>query len=367
MNRRDECRHKLAQVREILGRRQLKGIVLGAQNNVSWLSAGGEFHIALSTTAAAGQILVTPKDAVCFTENIEAARLAAEELAGTDVRVEAGNWWEGKTLEQKVAALVDPKQVGADGLGGSFADVSAEVADLRLSLLDAEVERFRVVAARAEHAMWETCRLVEPGMTESEVAGLLAEQVYAQGCQPVVNLIAADERIRLYRHPVPKATRVNERVMIVLCARMKGLIASLTRIVSFAEPDADSIRRHEACVKIDATLIANSRVDAEYAAIFDKACKAYADTGYAAEWHLHHQGGPAGYNTREIRVNPSVKAKARRNQPVAWNPSITGTKSEDTIVILDGGPEVVTCSLPWPMLEVEAEGETWRRPDWLMM
>jgi hypothetical protein len=46
-------------------------------------------------------------------------------------------------------------------------------------------------------------RLIEPGMSELEVAGVLAQQVYASGATPVVALIAADERIRNFRHPAP--------------------------------------------------------------------------------------------------------------------------------------------------------------------
>jgi len=363
MNRKEECEAKIGQVREVMRKRNLAGVALTAQNNVSWLTAGGELHIALASTAASGQILVTAKEALCLTENIEAGRLAEEELKDTGIRVEPSHWWEGKTLEEKVASVADPKKVGADAAPGPFADVSQDIADLRMSLMDVELQRFRALSARAEKAMWETCLALEPGLTEFEAAGLLSERVYAHGCSPMVALVAADERIGLYRHPTPKSRRVEERVMLVLCARMGGLVASLTRIVAFVRPGADLIKRHNACAAVDATLIANTRVGADYGAIFDKGCNAYAAHGYANEWRLHHQGGPAGYNTREIRVAPSTKATVRKNQPVAWNPSITGTKSEDTIVALDSGPEVLTFSLPWPAVEVQAEGCVWKRAD----
>jgi Xaa-Pro aminopeptidase len=367
MNRKDECAAKLGRVREMMKRLDLEGVVLADQGNVSWISAGGNFYIGVASTAAAGQILITDSDAVCFTENIEAGRLGDEELEGTGIRVESANWWEGQSLESKIAKIADPAKVGTDAAQGPFTNVTAELTDLRMSLMDSEIERFRVLCARAESAMWETCQNISYGMTEREIAGILMEEGWSAGCVPPTALIAADERIKLYRHPIPTGKQVHERVMIVLGARMGGLIASITRIVQFSEPDADLIKRHKACCIVDATLNGNSRVGADCAEVFEAGCKTYAAQGYKGEWRLHHQGGPAGYYAREIRVTPATRHKIRKNQPMSWNPSITGTKTEDTILAKDDGPEFLTCSLPWPSIEVEACGRTWQRPDMILL
>lgn len=47
----------------------------------------------------------------------------------------------------------------------------------------------------------------------------------------------------------------------------------------------------------------------------------------------------------------------------AWNPSITGVKSEDTFLLTAQGREMITETGGWPQLEVVVEGETIRRPD----
>jgi hypothetical protein len=54
------------------------------------------------------------------------------------------------------------------------------------------------------------------------------------------------------------------------------------------------------------------------------------------------------------------------NQPFAWNPSITGTKSEDTILATSQGPQVITAAQDWPMVSVEGEDGAWQRPDILV-
>jgi len=49
-------------------------------------------------------------------------------------------------------------------------------------------------------------------------------------------------------------------------------------------------------------------------------------------------------------------------QTYAWNPSITGTKSEDTILVGEAGNEVLTAIENWPMLPVAVNGQTFARP-----
>ncbi len=41
------------------------------------------------------------------------------------------------------------------------------------------------------------------------------------------------------------------------------------------------------------------------------------------------------------------------NQVLTWNPSITGAKSEDTILLSENRPEVLARSGNWPELEVQ--------------
>jgi hypothetical protein len=49
-------------------------------------------------------------------------------------------------------------------------------------------------------------------------------------------------------------------------------------------------------------------------------------------------------------------------QAFAWNPSITGTKSEDTILIDEKGCEVITAMADWPQIPVQVEGRLIERP-----
>jgi antitoxin VapB len=57
----------------------------------------------------------------------------------------------------------------------------------------------------------------------------------------------------------------------------------------------------------------------------------------------------------------------RIGQVYAWNPSITGIKSEDTILVAAIGNEVLTAIDSWPRLSVEVDGQLWERPAVLVL
>ena len=54
-------------------------------------------------------------------------------------------------------------------------------------------------------AIEETAEIVEPGMSELEITGALAAETYDRGLAPIVVLVATDERVSRYRHPIPTA------------------------------------------------------------------------------------------------------------------------------------------------------------------
>ncbi len=151
--------------------------------------------------------------------------------------------------------------------------------------------------------------------------------------------------------------------MLVLCGRKWGLVCSVTRLVHFGRLPDDLRREAEACARVDATFIAATRPGRSLGEIFKRATDTYAETGFANEWHLHHQGGPAGYEPREYLGTPNSNDVVALGQAYAWNPSITGYKSEDTILVGESGNKVLTTTSGLPTLSVTlADGQTIARP-----
>ena len=150
--------------------------------------------------------------------------------------------------------------------------------------------------------------------------------------------------------------------MLCVNARKWGLIVSLTRFVQFGRLPAELRRRYEANVRIDCVLMAATVPGRPAVEAFQRGIEAYREAGWPEEWKLHHQGGSIGYAGRDYKVDFDTKAVVQENQGFAWNPSITGSKSEDTMLATSGGPLLLSRPVGFPVLEVEAGGRTFRRP-----
>ncbi|HEX8096966.1 MAG TPA: hypothetical protein VF507_02975, partial [Pyrinomonadaceae bacterium] len=103
------------------------------------------------------------------------------------------------------------------------------------------------------------------------------------------------------------------------------------------------------------------------AELYEAAARAYVDEGFEGEEHKHHQGGATGYRTRDWVAHPSSEERVQLNQAFAWNPSVTGTKVEDTVIVLGDEIEVITRTPDWPHIAVSARGREYLSPDVLSL
>ena len=156
--------------------------------------------------------------------------------------------------------------------------------------------------------------------------------------------------------------------MRVTCAARGGLISCLTRFVKFSPMSAEFKTKQQAICNIDAAVNLATRPGRTLGQIFDDLRKAYADHGHGEEWQNHHQGGSCGYNGRDVVATPGSTVRVVENQPFAWNPSIVGAKSEDTVLCTAKGIEALTAhSSDWPSVTGESDHGSLRRADVLVL
>lgn len=373
MDRNTEIAEKVQRVVRMLAAEDLGGVVVSSQHNFAWLTAGGSNGIDLSREPGAGSLLVTREGKLYLLANaIELPRLLAEELNGVELEPVEFTWEAEKAdpslvAERAGALLPNETRLGSDlPLGSSTKPVEGELARCRYQLTAGELDRLRHLGQDAGKALGTLARTVEPGETERQVAARSAAALSSDGMQAVVNLVAGDERIGQYRHPIPTDRRWEKTLMIVACARRGGLIVSLTRIVCVGLIPDELSRRTIANARVNAALLAATQPGACGAELYDVAARAYAAEGFDGEQHLHHQGGATGYRTREWVAHPASAETVQLNQAFAWNPSITGTKVEETGIAGDEGFEVVTSSPDWPAITVLVNGREYLLPDALV-
>lgn len=352
---------KLRRVRRLLAEQGLDAAVFSTQANFAWLTGGGDNHVGITTENGNAAIVVTPSDAFVVTDNIEAPRVRDEEVQALGLTVHESGWWDF-SLEKSLSLRIEGPNWASDTHMPGRANLEPHLYALRAELTPSEVQSYRDLGRMTGLAIQQTAHSIEAGQSEHEIAGRLAGALFARGIVPSVILVAADERISLYRHPIPTSKRVEKACMVVAGARWKGLICSCTRIVRFGRLPEELAEKHRAVCAVDAAFLSHTLPGETVGDAVRAGLEAYSAAGYPEEWKLHHQGGPTGYKGREFRATRDSARRIAPNQPFAWNPSITGTKSEDTVLAREPFPEVLTLTAEWPVTEVKTPAGVVQRP-----
>jgi len=364
MTKHEEFDVKLAKVRGFLEKRGYGGALFGAQHNFSWLSCGGDDQIIHGTELGFVNVLVTVDDAYLISNNIEMPRVKAEEAEGVPFKT-AEYIWTG-SMEEDIREIVGNKKLAADFDYPDAVNESVNLGLLRIPLLENELERYRELGGVCAAAMDETMFALKQGMDEFEIQGVIGGKLLAKGIIPVVLLVGTDERIFKFRHPMPTSKKLDRYCMVVICAQKWGLILSMTRLMHFGQLPDEVQKKYDALHRVEMAYITATVPGNRMKDIFAAGSKVYADEGYPGEELKHFQGGTCGYLTREQGLTPDGEYIVRDGEIFAHNPTIQGTKLEDSILVRGNSFEVLSMSEKWPVREVEYENTVLKRPEILV-
>ncbi|MFD1645876.1 M24 family metallopeptidase [Haloarchaeobius litoreus] len=343
---------KLARLDAFLDERGLESVWFARPNSFAWLVGGdnvvdraGDIGVAAVGYDGTGLRVVT--------NDIEADRLADEELDG--VPVESFPWHAGDLAAAVADRAATPAAADFDVPGFAAVDASA----LRQPLTAADVERYRELGSDVAAAVEAVCRDCSRSDTERAVAGRLRGELAARGVDSPVVLVGGERRAQSYRHYTPTDASLDGYALVSVTATRGGLAASCTRTVAFDEPDWLA-ERHDAAARVETTALAATQAvgrDGGTAGdVFAEIRAAYDAVGYPDEWRNHHQGGAAGFAGREWIATPESEARVHLPQGYAWNPTVRGAKSEDTVLVTADGFEVLTRTDDWPTRDHDAVG-----------
>ena len=357
----DELAAKLRILRDAVERNGLAGIRLRGQDWFAWATCGGSNAVLLASESGAAEVFVTADGAWVLTDSIEAPRLRDEEVPdGLDV-VEFG-WADPGEQERFVREAAGAREVASDRPADGEVALPAQVVAEKRRLRSGELARYRTLAVAAAQAMTETLNGATPGMSELEVAGLGMDAMLRRGLEPGLVLVAGSRRLELYRHPRPTAEPIGDRVGVVFCARRHGLYANLTRFGYFRPPTAAELDATRTVAEVEADAWSASLPGAMLGDVFAAIVDAYARRGRLGAERGHHQGGTTGYLSREVIATPGSRVRLDTPVALAWNPSLPGSKIEDTVLLTDEGIEIITVDPDWPSVELAGRA----RPDLLV-
>ena len=344
-----------------LDERGLEAVWFARPNGFAWLTGGDNVVDADATTgvAAAGY----DGDLRVITDNIEADRLADEELPDA-FALESFPWYAGSLGEAVAERSPAPAAADFDVPGFEAVDGTR----LRQPLTDDDVERYRELGREVAAAVETVCRNLEPDDPEYEVAAGIDISLASRDVDTPVVLVGGADRAEAFRHYTPSDAALGDYALVSVTAERAGLYASMTRTVAFDAPDWFE-ERHRAAARVEATAVRATEAaaaghlsqspGADDAApdtagdVFEAVQRAYDAVGFPDEWEQHHQGGAAGFAGREWIATPDGDEPVQRPMGYAWNPTVRGTKSEDTHLVAQDLTERLTKTGRWPTHEVE--------------
>ena len=320
-----------------------EALVASTPATVRWLLCGRGQPVDVCSTDYV--VVLLPDRAYVLHKDIETPRVETEERL-TELGFERITFpWHagpGPTIGELLAGARP----------GSDSSLEPVLAAHRRTLGPAECERYRAAGRAAAEAMSAALATLDPAQSELHAADELAGHAEEQGLVPRVVLVAGEEHLPLYRHPVPTHAPLGRCALLALTAEREGLFVSLTRLASFGAPAQDWSRIVRATAEIDATVLAASRPGASLGELFEVLATTYEEHGFPEEWRHHHQGGLTGYKGREVFATPGDETLLPTSCAVAWNPSITGGgKSEDTALVGPDGVEILTSTPALPLLD----------------
>ncbi len=367
-----ELGEKTERLVRMLAENELDAVILNAQHNFAWLTGGGLNGVDLSRENGVASLMVSRDgERTLLANNIELPRMLAEQVSGFEPLEFS---WQNEKADGSIALKHAMQLLGSDARIATdipmFAGapvIEGKIAACRYRLTTEEQDRYRSLGRDAGRAMDQLAQIVEQGDSEIEIAEKLRHELGTAGIASVVTLVAVDERISQFRHPLPTAKRWEKTLLAVTCAKRHGLIASLSRMISIGEPNDDLKRKTEAAAHVNAALSNATRPVATGAELYKVASEAYAASGFADDIDRHHQGGAAGYKTRDWVAHPQSGEIVQPDQAFAWNPSITGTKVEDTTIVTADGVQIITSSQRFPQIESIIDGSSYLSPGVLIV
>ncbi len=314
-----------------------EALMLTSAETLSWYLDGARVAVPIGGAPVLG-LRVDRTSEVLYCLSNEAERMVAEELPA-DMQVNPVPW------------SAELMSTGGDGVL-SEPGITAELRAARASLLPEELSHYRALCAELAVLATDVLERADPRSPERAIAAVAAGRIVAMGGEPLVVLVAGEAR-RHYRHPLPTDSPVGREVTLVLCARRRGMVANLTRRVRFGGTPPDVASSEQRILEVEADILKATRVERPFTRVFEDVIHAYPAHGFAEdEWTRHHQGGPTGYLGRDPKLTPRTAGRFVENQALAWNPTAPGVKVEDTMLLTDGGLQVLTVDPRWPTLAV---------------
>lgn len=345
----------LSRLQEAVAARGLEAFLVSEIANVRWASG---------FSGSAGWVLLKGNDAVFLTDSRYTIQ-AGEEVRGMPVFTFANPVTSVQFLKEHVGKM------GIGKLGfesetvtyATFEDWSKAwsgvelvpaknlVSPLRMVKSAEEVEGIRRACKLADACFEHVCRMIQPGISEYDIALDIEFFFRRQGAQlafePIV--VSGERSARPHGHASEKKLEVGDFVTLDFGAQVDGLCSDMTRTVVVGEATDRHREVYNQVLKAETSCIEMMKAGLEAKAVDAHARKVLDEKGLA-QYFGHGLGHGLGSVVHDSgRMSPTsddvlAKGQVWTVEPGVYIEGFGGVRIEDDVLVTENGVEVLTHS-----------------------
>jgi Xaa-Pro aminopeptidase len=217
---------------------------------------------------------------------------------------------------------------------------------------ESEIAAIKSAASIAAKSLRQTLSYIRPGVSESELAGMLDLQIRKLGARNSFETIVAfgANGSRPHHQPSTKKLKKKDTVLIDFGAKYRGYCSDITRCFAVGAPTAFFKKVFDVVEQAQAAAIDKIRAGARLAEIDAAARETIAETDLPVYGH----GTGHGFGL-EIHESPFLKAggkgKLEAGQVITIEPGIyipgkLGVRIEDDVLVTETGRRILTRGCP---------------------
>lgn len=236
--------------------------------------------------------------------------------------------------------------------GGARFDVAEElIAGMRMHKDAGEVAAMKKAAQIAEAGLEATLKKIQVGMSEKEIAGILVQELYAQGSDPELPfapiVAAAANSANPHSTVSDYKIRKGDLLLIDWGASYNGYLSDLTRTFAVGEISEEFKRIYEIVKLANQAGREAAKPGAPCAAVDEAARDVIEDNGYG-QYFTHRTGhglGMEGHEEPYMRAGNSLPLAPGMSftvEPGIYLDGRGGVRIEDDVVITADGAQTLT-------------------------
>jgi len=348
-----EIDHKQELIADLLEKDNQTALIIQQPWNFQWFTSGGSNQAADGRICAA--LYVTKDTRVVLTSNADSPWIFETQIPQLGFYVKERNWAEQPELLAN--DLCRGRRVVSDTGVANTKNIDKEIQKLRLKLTRREQDLARKLGKDLTSCVERSALKFEPGQTELEVAGSLTQRMMAAGIEPMGVRVIGDGQNERYRQSISRPKRIHRFVTVEATGRRNGLCLSVSRIMCHEPPEPILQDAYQSAAVCQTTGMFWSQPNAPLDEVWNRVERIYQKRGNPDEWRLNEQGAIFAQRPCEHQITASSSLQIEAGMLINWTPQIGQAALNDTILITQDGPEWLTKTEHWPLIQVEIRGE----------